>query len=242
MLWGVTHFTRPMSMMYFDTFDMWARRHGLDTELERLEKRRLLKWKRAGLTRRVPELSEKALRRLGGTLNPEEAWERPWDGFWRIVCFDIPESQRAQRKQLRNLLKKARFGYMQRSFWVSPDAQVRLLKTLHSLTPDPGTIIAMESRTIQGRGDCDIVQSAWRHEELRRLHRDHLDLLKQRPKGRWRQNPTWPDLAAWLEIELESWREISLLDPLLPSTLIPGNYLGKKVWDHRTKALATLIR
>src|SRR3989344_749530 len=32
-----------------------------------------------------------------------------WDGFWRIILLDLPESRKSERESLRYLLKKANF-------------------------------------------------------------------------------------------------------------------------------------
>ena len=43
-----------------------------------------------------------------------------WDGKWRIVVFDIPESARIQRNLLRRLLRDAEFIKLQNSVFISP--------------------------------------------------------------------------------------------------------------------------
>ena len=43
-----------------------------------------------------------------------------WDGKWRIVLLDLPESRKAERESLRYLLKKAGFVCLKNSAWVSP--------------------------------------------------------------------------------------------------------------------------
>jgi len=43
-----------------------------------------------------------------------------WDGRWRIVLLDLPESRKAERDALRYLLKKAGFVMLKNSAWVSP--------------------------------------------------------------------------------------------------------------------------
>ena len=43
-----------------------------------------------------------------------------WDGFWRIVMIDIPESRKSERNSLRYLLKKAGFVALKNSVWISP--------------------------------------------------------------------------------------------------------------------------
>ncbi len=43
-----------------------------------------------------------------------------WDGGWRIVVFDIPESRRNARDTLRGLLKRMNFYELQKSVFVHP--------------------------------------------------------------------------------------------------------------------------
>ena len=43
-----------------------------------------------------------------------------WDGKWRLIIFDIPESSRDKRNQLRYLLKQNSFQKLQASVFISP--------------------------------------------------------------------------------------------------------------------------
>ena len=43
-----------------------------------------------------------------------------WDGKWRLIVFDIPESSREKRDLLRMLLKKNNFYKLQASVFISP--------------------------------------------------------------------------------------------------------------------------
>lgn len=43
-----------------------------------------------------------------------------WDGKWRVVILNIPESNKEQRNALRYLLKKAQFVCAKNSVWISP--------------------------------------------------------------------------------------------------------------------------
>lgn len=43
-----------------------------------------------------------------------------WDGRWRIVIFDVPESQRPVRDYIRSVLKRVGFYEFQRSMWIYP--------------------------------------------------------------------------------------------------------------------------
>ena len=43
-----------------------------------------------------------------------------WDGYWRIILLDLPESRKSERESLRYLLKKAGFVCLKNSAWISP--------------------------------------------------------------------------------------------------------------------------
>lgn len=43
-----------------------------------------------------------------------------WDGHWRIVLLDLPESRKNEREALRYLLKKAGFTCLKNSAWITP--------------------------------------------------------------------------------------------------------------------------
>lgn len=45
--------------------------------------------------------------------------DRPWDGKWRMVIFDIPETQRGVRDLFRRRLKDWGFKNFQQSVWIT---------------------------------------------------------------------------------------------------------------------------
>jgi DNA-binding transcriptional regulator PaaX len=52
--------------------------------------------------------------------NPTSLVDTRWDGFWRMVILDLPESRKSERDSIRYILKKAGFLCMKNSVWVSP--------------------------------------------------------------------------------------------------------------------------
>lgn len=54
------------------------------------------------------------------TIIEEKMQNTRWDGKWRIVLFDVPESKRPIRDYLRGVLKRIGFKEFQRSMWVWP--------------------------------------------------------------------------------------------------------------------------
>jgi len=56
---------------------------------------------------------------------------KQWDGKWRIVIADVPETKRAARDVLRSTLKKIGFYQLQKSVWVHPfecENEIKYLK------------------------------------------------------------------------------------------------------------------
>jgi len=43
-----------------------------------------------------------------------------WDGYWRMVIVDIPESRKKDQDAIRYILKKAQFVQLKNSIWISP--------------------------------------------------------------------------------------------------------------------------
>jgi len=43
-----------------------------------------------------------------------------WDGYWRMVIVDIPESRKKDQDAIRYILKKAQFVQIKNSIWISP--------------------------------------------------------------------------------------------------------------------------
>jgi len=53
-----------------------------------------------------------------------------WDGLWRIVILDLPETRKNEREALRYLLKKAGFVCIKNSVWVTPYAYEHLFMNI----------------------------------------------------------------------------------------------------------------
>ena len=65
-------------------------------------------------------LTDKGRIKIIKNIITEKGGEERWDGKWRAVVFDIPESSRKERRFLRNELKWMKFKELQKSIWVCP--------------------------------------------------------------------------------------------------------------------------
>lgn len=70
---------------------------------------------------------------------------RKWDGYWRVVIYDIPEKDYLLRDRLRQELKKLGFKFVQRSVWITPQPVEEDLKTFLLKERLWGKIIILKS-------------------------------------------------------------------------------------------------
>jgi DNA-binding transcriptional regulator PaaX len=68
---------------------------------------------------RLTEEGRQKLRNVKIT-SPNSLVSTNWDGLWRMILVDIPESRKSERESFRYLLKKAGFMCLKNSVWVSP--------------------------------------------------------------------------------------------------------------------------
>lgn len=63
---------------------------------------------------------------------------KKWDGIWRLIIFDIPETLKIRREAFRGKLKELGFFLLQKSIWVYPypcEREVKLLREFFNLAP-----------------------------------------------------------------------------------------------------------
>jgi len=238
LLWGADQLTRPTFRNLSGSFEQWAYQQGFHRQLWNLERRNLLERNNEAGGRVEYRLSERGRVTALGGRDPAAAWDRPWDGHWRLVLFDLPESRSATRTKLRRFLKDRGFGYLQDSVWITPDPLGPLMKPWSGVGRDVESLITLEAQPCLGESTADIVAGAWNFEPINTLYAKCLTALEQFP----RQRPLTRKLAAplrrWARSEREAWLQAVSNDPLLPRALLPKDYLGERVWKKRQRLLA----
>lgn len=106
------------------TYDEWQRinQHSLRSAIKNLYRSKLVEWRenKDGYVSLV--LSDKGKNKVLTYDLDNLKIEKPkkWDGKWRVVTFDIPESYRKARDALRGHLKQMGFYEFQKSVFVHP--------------------------------------------------------------------------------------------------------------------------
>src|ERR1041384_5072017 len=220
LFWSATIFTRPTFRNLTDSYEGWAYSSGLMRQIYRLERQQMIE-REAGSRERSYRLSAQGrLQALGGR-DPEERWDRKWDGQWRLVLFDVSIRQNARRERLRRTLRDRCFGYLQNSAWITPDWPIDGHRIAQEAAPDVSSFLVIEGRPAGGKSDADLVSSAWNFENINRLYARYLKVLDKRPGGNLRNDTRAKAFLRWAAEERADWIDAVTMDPLLPKRLLP---------------------
>lgn len=236
-LFGADQLMRPTYRNLTGSFESWAYGKGFGLQLRRLEAQKLVEAQEDAL-QPVYRLTETGRRLALGGRDPITEWSRPWDGRWRLVLFDLPETHRKARLSLRRALKDNGFGWLQNSAWISPHPATELTGTLKGSHALADTLLFLECTCPAGYStNAEIVSATWSFTQINANYRACLDHLKTYPTGRQSPPPTPQKLLIWWRQEHALWRRASEDDPLLPQPLHPSGYLGPEAWKQRTRRL-----
>ena len=187
------------------------------------------------LDERIVRLTSGARCSLLGNVDPEAAWRRRWDGVWRLVVFDIPESSRALRTRLRRRLKEFGFGWLQNSVWISPHPVDPFRQRLGELGLVPESLTYFAARPVGGESTAALVSTAWDFARIAKDYANYREVLRLRPDRVTGTTAVW---FRWIGVESKAWRRIARRDPFLPFELQPPSYVGQTAWAERREALS----
>jgi phenylacetic acid degradation operon negative regulatory protein len=237
LLWSADVLARPTFRNLTDSYESWAYRNGLQRQLGTLERQQFIERAPGSPTDRLYRLSAQGrLHALGGR-DPEARWARAWDGWWRLVLFDVPTGQNAHRERLRRYLRDKGFGYLQNSVWITPDPLAEERRILGDGRINVESLLLLAARPCAGESDEEIVNGAWDFERINHLYARHLKILEERPVGKLRNQASAKNMLRWGVAEREAWLGAVTNDPLLPERILPRDYLGKSAWRRRIKVL-----
>lgn len=242
LLWSAEMLVRPTFRNLTESYEGWVYRRGLMRQIATLERQRILERDKSSPNNRLYRLTAAGrLHALGGR-DPEERWRRNWDGKWRMVIFDVPTGQNAQRERLRRYLRAKCFGYLQNSVWITPDRLEEERRILGSGRIDVESLLLLEARPCAGESDAQIAAGAWDFESINRRYTRYLKLLEERPEAALRSESAAKALLRWSTMEREAWIDAVTKDPLLPARLLPAGYFGQRAWRRRVEVLRDASR
>lgn len=145
-----------------------------------------------------------------------------WDGKWRIISYEIPESKRYLRDRLRREMEGWGLGPWHRSFWLTPHPVIPTLRDLVFGREEEQYIQAFEAEHVFGDREI-LIEKVW---ERTKLDKSYRSLFK-----------TWHSILSSKEEKVERFSKIITayvkvlkFDPGLPIDLLGQNWIGYEGW------------
>lgn len=229
-LWGFDILMNPNSQTLLESFESWNYRNRLRLDLIQLRRSGMVEC-RGARNQSQWRLTEQGRQAAIGGIDPALRWSRKWDGRWRLLLFDLPARQQRLRLTLWRWLRRQRFGYLQQSVWIVPDAINESGIPLRQLKLTPESLTVIEGAPTPLHSNDDIVQSAW---DFALINRNYKAVIELATAGRRFVRGAKPvEMRKWLAGERTAWMEAITADPLLPEVLLPKDYLGQKAFRER---------
>ena len=141
-------------------------RTAYDKAMYRLRRDGLIAYQREGGKDPVLVLTEEGEARRSPSLRPTRFWNQRWNGIWYVLVYDVPETNRSYRDNLRRFLGKKRMGCLQASVWVTPFDFRPEYSDLAEASGLGGYAFLFEARTVLGQSPTDVVLEAWDFERI----------------------------------------------------------------------------
>jgi len=186
----------------------------------------------------IPQISEKGKSELFDDLLPQKEWDGAWDGKWRAISFDLPQSARKERHQLTTWLAKRRFGNVQGSLWISHRPSTNWADELKEIKVNPKQVLIFELNPLGQEKAQDFVAAAWNFGKINSAYEEYLAMTKKDGA----LELTKANTGDWLISESKLWRQAFQIDPFLPNPLLPDKYLGKQAWNQRKQVYAHIAQ
>ncbi len=158
----------------------------------------------------VYRLTEKGQQRVRRRMSEFLAKPLVWDGMWRMVIFDIEETQRNIRDQLRRFLKSLGFGRLQLSIWVSPFPVREILEEFLAQSGLGNIVLVAEADYVSGWGSLELASRVWNLPALTGKYQQFTYRCKQAER-----------VTAKLR---EEFAGLIIADPFLPDGLYPREF------------------
>ncbi|MFC1790460.1 PaaX family transcriptional regulator C-terminal domain-containing protein [Patescibacteria group bacterium] len=152
---------------------------------------------------------------------------KQWDGYWRIVIFDINEKSRSVRNSLREKLVSLGFGQWQRSVYITPHdisgEITQFLKSKRLLS----VCVCLEARQIGVEDEGELAEKVW---QLNDLNEAYYSLFLDCQNLLSRVGEKKSDRRQFHQLWL-AYQEIICRDPYLPRELLPKNWWAEKAQE-----------
>ena len=204
---------------------------GARTAISRLARRGVLEGRRQGRRssyRLTPATA--GFLSIGGSAIVAPFDAEPWDEHWTVIAFSLPREQAAQRRGLRAQLRWMGFAPLYDGLWISPRGFSG--KAGEQLAAFGPTMTVFRARHVEaGDGTGRSPLDAWNTATIARRYESFIatwhPLLARMQAG---QISGTEAVRARTEV-MDTYRRMPILDPGLPSRLLPTDWLRRPARD-----------
>lgn len=171
---------------------------------------------------RLTSQGQKKLRRDFPLLTMQQ---RPWDKKWRVVMFDIKETNRVTRDNFRQKLRELGFGMLQESVFISPhNVAEDIAEFIESIGLENAAYVFETQKLIVG-DQKQLASKVWRLGVMNEEYEALIEMIKneylkfQNDRGKKLKKGVVEGLRG-------EYVQIILRDPFLPKELLPENWKG----------------
>lgn len=90
---------------------------------------------------------------------------RKWDGWWRVIIYDIPEKDKVRRNSLRMVLTKYGYGLWQKSVYLTPHPVTKAVTDWLNKHGMASRVVCLESRQVGGLDNRQIAAQVFQSKE-----------------------------------------------------------------------------
>ncbi len=156
-----------------------------------------------------------------------------WDNRWRIVIFDIPESKRKMRDQLRAALRREGYGLLNSSVWLTPWDRKESIKLIAKKLNLADNVIQLETcEMTETYQNILLTQKSWDWSRLESVYRQFLSTAEKDLSTFVLGEPITRFRAKKL---VYRYAEVVKQDPLLPHDIAPNASFVRRAYDIYTK-------
>lgn len=186
----------------------------------------------------VYKISAKGEKLLDEIIPLEKLSNQPWDGWWRMVIFDIEERNRLVRNMIRMKLKELGFGMWQESVYITPHPVMEEMNEFFQEKNLYPRCVCLQAKKTGIKDDRILAERVFR---LSTLTSEYNSLSEEvvLELGKIKQGKIKKDEGLKrLHVFIDQFEGLLLKDPFLPKEL----YLGHKERDKLRKLISSLAK
>lgn len=149
-----------------------------------------------------------------------------WDGKWRVILFDVPESKRTVRQMLRIKLMDLGARMLQSSVWISPSQEtIEKFKSIVATTEFGNTVHFFEATSLNPK--TINIHKLWQLDALEKEYQKLFAYFESKvSKLAKSKNASFEAKCLLIQLAL-----VMKKDPHLSADLMPKQWIGKKAGE-----------